>query len=445
MAEDGEAEDSGAGTTDPAALAPLRLSRDRVTIALYSNFVMWGWFLYSFTPAVPLITAEQDITKAQAGLHGTAMAIGTVLSAFISARLVDRFGRRGVLVAACGVLAAGVVLLISGDSLATTLPGALVTAIGGTLVLSAAQPALAVHHGEAAAAAMTEANGVGSSFGLLGPLAVGASVALGWGWRPAVAVTVVLCALAAWAVWSLPQARALDRPAAPATPVAFPVPVAVPVSVPVPVPVSAQVPISVQVKSPAQAGFSRTFWYFWTGLLAAVAIENATTFWAADLLITRTGAGPGIATGALAGLIAGMSAARFVVGPMSLRKAPEKLLIVAFAIAGAGWWILWTATTPLVAMVGLVVAGTGYGAQYPLSMALVLRASGGRPDRAQARATLGSGAAIGVAPFLLGALADEFGTHGAFLLLPILFALGAGAVLLGLRSVRRTNAAAAAA
>ncbi|QTE31597.1 MFS transporter [Pengzhenrongella sicca] len=405
------------------------MSRDRLTIALYSNFVMWGWFLYSFTPSVPLITAEQGITKAQAGLHGTAMAIGTVLSALVSARLVDRLGRRGVLLAASGVLAAGVVMLVSGGTLAWSLPGALVTAIGGTLVLSAAQPALAVHHGEASAAAMTEANGVGSAFGLLAPLAVGASVAVGWGWRPAVAVTIALSALAAWLVGSLPARGALGTSRAPDE-------------------AAAEVDASEAVAGPTAAaagtrtapGFSPAFRYFWWALIAAVAVENATTFWAADLLVTRTGAGPGIATGALAGLIAGMSAARFIVGPLSLRKAPEKLLLVAFAVAAAGWWILWAATTPTLALAGLVIAGFGYGAQYPLSIALVLRASRGRPDRAQARATLGSGIAIGIAPFLLGALADQFGTHDAFVLVPVLLAVGAGAVALGLRSVHRTGA-----
>jgi MFS family permease len=189
--------------------------------------------------------------------------------------------------------------------------------------------------------------------------------------------------------------------------------------------------------APARRGFSGTFWFFWVGSLVAVAIENATTFWAADLLIDGTGAGPGIATGAVAGLVAGMSVSRFVVGPISMRRAPEKLLILAFGLAGVGWLILWSATTTPLALVGLVITGLGYGAQYPLSIALLLRASEDRPDKAQARATLGAGGAIAVAPFLLGALADRVGPHSAFLLVPALIAIGAGAVALGLRSVHR--------
>ena len=35
--------------SDPGAPVPApRLQRDRVTVALYSTFTTWGWFLYSF-------------------------------------------------------------------------------------------------------------------------------------------------------------------------------------------------------------------------------------------------------------------------------------------------------------------------------------------------------------------------------------------------------------
>jgi len=402
-------------------LAPIRLHRDRVTVALYAHFVAWGWLLYSFSPSVPLLAREMGITKAQAGLHGTAMAAGTVATALVSARMVQRFGRRGTLLIASGVLSLGVVMLVSGRTLGVTLPGVAVIGVGGTLLVSAAQPALSLHHSEASAAAVVEANGVGSSFGLLAPLAVGASVAAGWGWRPAVAVTIVLAGVAAVLIGSLPGLGALGSSSVPATP-------------------ADGVPCDLEpapATAPARRGFSGTFWFFWVGNLVAIAIENATTFWAADLLIDGTGAGPGIATGAVAGLVAGMSVARFVVGPISMRRAPEKLLILAFGLAGVGWLILWSATTTPLALVGLVVTGLGYGAQYPLSIALLLRASEDRPDKAQARATLGAGGAIAVAPFLLGAVADRVGPHSAFLLVPVLIAIGAGAVALGLRSVHR--------
>jgi hypothetical protein len=45
------------------------------------------------------------------------------------------------------------------------------------------------------------------------------------------------------------------------------------------------------------------------------------------------------------------------------------------------------------------------------------------PDRAAARAALGSGVAIGGAPFVLGRLSDAIGLRGAYLIVPLILGL----------------------
>ncbi len=400
--------------SDPGAPVPApRLQRDRVTVALYSTFTTWGWFLYSFSPAIPLIAAEQGISRAQAGLHGTALAAGTAGSGFLTGYLNPRLGRRNVLRLGGGVLVAGLALLVSGRTLAMTLPATLVIGMGGSLMISAAQPALAVHHHEASSAALTEANGVGALVGLLAPLALGFAVGLGLGWRPAVGATAVLVLAMVVLVSRLPRVAALDprRLARPADPSAG--------------------PATTPVTPPRRAGFSAAFWFFMAAVVMAVAIENATTYWASDMLRTQTSISAGLASAAVTALVAGMSVARFTLGPLSLRVSPESLLIGSFALAGVGWLVFWLSSAPALALLGLVVAGLGYGAQYPIGVVLVLRASAGRPDAAQARSSFASGGALAVAPFLLGATADALGTHTAFLLIPVLLLLGALAVAAG--------------
>lgn len=393
--------------------------RDGPTVALYTFFVTWGWFLYAFSPAVPLIGAELGVSNALAGLHGTAMAAGTVASGFLTPWTARRFGR-GRQAAAGGVaIAAGVLLLLWGPTLAVTLPACLIVAVGGGFALSAAQPSLAAHHGVAGPAALTEANATGAGVGLLAPLALGGAVGLGWGWRPAVAVVVVLALGAVALVLRHSAVPALARPAPPAAPRSTP-PAA---------------PVGTAVDAPPQ-GWSIAFRCFLAALMCGVALEFATTFWASDLVLLRTGASPAVASASVSALIAGMTIARFVVGPLSLRKAPEKLLLVAFAIAGVGWAVLWTATSPVVAIAGLVLTGLGYGAHYPLGIALMLRSSQGRPDQAQAISAIGGGAATGLAPFVLGALADQVGPHQAFLLVPVIVLLGGAVVARGLRAVQ---------
>lgn len=403
-------------TTHTPAPAP-RLHRDRFTLTLDGVFVTWGWLLYSFNPSVPLLAAELGVSNAQAGLHGTAMAVGAVLAAAITPRAVLRFGRRSTLVLAAVVIAAGIVLLTTGWSLPVTLAGMGVVAVGGNVAISAAQAGLAVHHGRVASAAVTEANGIGSGVGLLGPLAVGACVAAGWGWRPAVAVTAVIALATAVAVRLLPEDGALGRP-------------------------RVQVAEDGASASPRDGGATisgggvavlASRWFLVT-IVAALALENATTYWATDLVRDRTGAGAGIATATTAGLVAGMTLIRFVVGPLSLRVSPARLLAASFGVAVAGWAVLWTATSAPVALGGLFLAGLGYGAQYPLGIALLLGASGGATDRAQARATVAGGLAIGVAPFLLGALADAVGSHTAFLVVPVLAVAGGLGAVAGARA-----------
>ncbi|MDQ0426816.1 MFS transporter [Cellulomonas iranensis] len=424
-----------------------RLVRDRLTVGLYAPFTVWGWMLYSFNPSVPLLADELDITAAQAGLHGTAMAVGGLLAAPLTPRAVRGLGRRGAIVSATLLLTVGVAGLLLGPTLAWTLPAMVVAAVGGNVMIAATQVGLAEHTGPAASAAITEANGVGSSVGLVGPLAVGAAVTAGWGWRPGVAVTILLAVVAATLVArlpvsdSLPGLRRRGRAAGAATgsPAGSTTPAVADVvpegtapgdgaTLPAVVPPARRRPVGAAA-------------LFLVAVVAAIALENATTYWATDLVLTQTGAGAGIATATTAGLVAGMSAMRFVVGPLSLRIHPAHLLAASFGIAIVGWAVLWTATVPAVALAGLVVAGFGYGAHYPLSISLLLAASPGRGDRAQSHATLAGAVAIGIAPFLLGALADAFGTHTAFLLVPVVAVGGAVVAVLGGQAVRRDVAA----
>ena len=152
-----------------------RLVRDRVTLGLYTPYAMWGWLLYSFNPSVPLLADELGVSSAQAGLHGTAMAGGSLLASVVVPRAVRALGRRRTVVVLCLVVAVGVAGVLAGPSLPWTLAAMLVTSLGGAGGIAATQVGLAEHTGRAASAAITEANGVGSSIGLVGPLVVGAS------------------------------------------------------------------------------------------------------------------------------------------------------------------------------------------------------------------------------------------------------------------------------
>ena len=398
--------------SDPAPRT--RVVRDRLTLTLYGPYTVWGWLLYSFNPSAPLLGHDLRISDALVGLHGTAMAAGGLVAAFLAPRAVLWWGRRRAILGALGLVVVGIAGLLTGPVLAWTLAAMFVLSAGGNILIASTQVGLALHHGPAASAAISEGNAVGSGVGLLGPLAVGAAVSIGWGWRPGVLVTAVLAVVVIVLVARLPDSDSLPRRAAPV--VAHDDPAA------------------------ARRRRGRAAILFVGGVVAAVGVENATTYWSTKLLIDRTGAGAGIAAAATAGLVAGMTLIRLIVGPLSLRIAPAQLLTAGFLFNIVGWTVLWTTTSTGVALAGLVLSGFGVGVQYPLSIALLLAASPGHSDRAQGDATLWGAVSIGIAPFLLGWLSDQVGMHTAFLAVPVFALLGAVVAFLGGRALRRQEA-----
>ena len=381
---------AGAPAQEVAADAVPRLHRDPLTLCLYGAFAAWGWFLFGFGPTVALLREEQGTSRGVAGLHGTAMAVGSGLAGVLAVALARRWGRRRVVTAGLGVLAVGVALVVSGLGLAATLTGALVSGLGGLMAINAAGPALADHHGERATAALTEGNAVCTALGVLSPVALGALAATALGWRAATLVTLPLVALALVTLRRLPDEPALGRPAPPRP-------------------------------GPRQP-LGRTFWLLWGVIVCGVAAEFATTFWAGDLLSARLGVGDGAAAAAVGAFVLGMTVGRGFAARMALVLRPRVLLAWALVVAAAGWAVLWTATAPAVFVAGLGVCGLGVSLLFPLTLAMLMAASGGRADSAAAMGSVGSSFASGVAPFALGALGDLVGPHRGFLMVPALLA-----------------------
>ncbi len=389
-------------TTDDTP-TPVRLVRGRATWALYSFFAAWGWFLYSFNPSVPLIGEDLGVSAAVAGFHGTALAAGTVVAGVLQARLVARLGRRRTILLGSGLVVLALLLVSVSGSLVGTLGGAVLAGLGGSLLVNAANVALDDMHGRAAGAAITEANALGAFVGALAPLTLGAVVAAGLGWAPAVLVTVVLLLGASLALPDVPEPSATPGAGA--------------------------------------AGGSDThlparYWWAWGVLVSLIAVEFSYTVWGTTLVAQRTGVSVGEATGTLTVLVLGLGLGRLVGSRLALRFPPGMLLLGAILLTAVGWALLWTATSLAAAVVALAVSGLGMALHFPLGVTRSLEAAAGKPDLASGRISLGGGLAVGAAPFVLGALTDAVGVQRAFLLVPALLALAAGLLVAGRLTAR---------
>jgi predicted MFS family arabinose efflux permease len=369
----------------------VRLDRDRLTWLTYLQLGCYGYFLYGFGPTLSLLRDEQDVSRSVAGLHGTSLALGSLLSALVVAPLVVRFGRTAVMWAGLAGLCAGIAVYTSTTVLAATLLGVFVGAFGGSFVVVSSAPVLSDHHGESGPSAISEANAVAAGVGTVAPVVVGACVGLGLGWRPALLLLLPVVLMLAMVGRDVRAPRPPERTGG----------------------------------AERRGRLPRGYWVSWGVVTAGIAVEFCLVLWTAEVLRERAGLAPGPAAAGVTALVAGMAAGRVAGGRLALRWPVDTLLYGAIATTAAGFVALWLTSRAAVALPALLVCGLGIALFYPLGIARAIDASEGRPDQASARAGLGAALASGAGPFALGALADVVGLHAALLVVPGLLVVAA--------------------
>lgn len=374
---------------------PPRLHRDAVTFSAYLSLTGWAWFLYGFGAMLPLLVDEQGISRTVGGLHVTAQACGGLIAGALVAPTVRRVRRRGAVIIALLLIVVGIALLSVGAPTGLTLVAALVLGTGGSLSITVINPILIQHHADAGSAAISEANAVAAGVGLISPLAVGAGIQAGLGWRPALLVTAAVMLVAVW--WFARVVRpepALDAGLPP------------------------------RGKGPGR--LPREIWPLMTVVVLCIGVEFSMTTWTAELLRRDIGLSDSAAAKGVSAIVAGMAVGRLLLSRMALRLPPKPLLYAAIGVAVAGWLLLWTASSPGQAVAGLVLAGLGIGGHFPLGLSLMLAHAHGQQDQASGALSIGVSAGIGLAPFALGALADATSVHTAFLVVPGLLVVAIG-------------------
>jgi fucose permease len=372
----------------------LSLTRDRLTLVTYAQLGIFGYFLYGFGPVVPLLRDEQGTSRAIASLHGSALAVAALVGGAAFPWLVRRFGRPQVMWAATAGLAVGVLGLWVARPFAATMAATFVTAVAGSTLVNGVVATLSGHHGRAGAAAISEANAVAAGAGTVSPLIVGAAFSVGIGWRPGLAVVVLVVAVVALVGW-------LSREA---------------------------LSTAVVAEVATSAGTGRLplpYWLAWTSMVVTGSVEVCLNLWAGDELREHANVAPGVATAAVSAIVGGMFLGRLVGVRLLLRVAPLRVLLGALALSAVGFTVFWLATTAWLAIGGLLVCGLGNSLHYPLAIALAVEHSGGQPDLAAARSAYAMAIGFGLAPLTLGWTADRIGTHSAFLLVYALLAAAA--------------------
>jgi MFS family permease len=359
------------------------LSRGYATWLLYGVFSSMAFLLNGLGAVLPPLQRELHVSRGQVAFYPSLFAVGLVVVGLVGGPLVNRIGRATALRLAMVVMMLGG-LLIAAPVQVSTLFGALLVGLGSALLIQLVPAILSAAQPQAPAAAIGEANGLASAASVLAPLAVAAALAAGLGWRTGY-LALPLLALAAL---TLPAWR-LGIPDAPTPP-----------------PETAS-----NAPSPMVGR--------WFDLLLAVSVEFCMVFWAASAFIAWDRATLSQAPALASLFLVGMATARALSTRIIGRVPDQRALILACAGAAlAGFALFWAAPTLPLAAAGLLVTGLGIALLYPTTVSRVIAAWPQAPDRASARAALGSGVAIGIAPFLLAQASDAIGLRAAFLIVP---------------------------
>jgi fucose permease len=181
-----------------------------------------------------------------------------------------------------------------------------------------------------------------------------------------------------------------------------------------------------------------TYWALLAGT-AYIGAEFSISLWGATLIQERTGMSDAASAAGLGAFLGGVFVGRAFGSSLARRISSERLLRASLMAGLLVFFAMWLSTETWMILVAFFATGIALSLSWPLSMSRIIRAAGGRPDRASSLALAFTTAAIGIAPFVLGGLAESMPVHQAFLLVPAL--IGVSLLLVVLRPVPEDSVA----
>lgn len=362
--------------------------RNRFTWTAFGALFAFGYLNAVLGPSLPYIRSAEGISYIVGAAHQAAIAAGGGMAGLLSTRDRLPLGRRPAIAGGLGGAALAGLAVGYGDTPAVTIAAALLMGCLATLALIRVWAALADAHGPRRAVAMSEGEVAVSFAGIVTPLVIGGLAGTGASWRFAFVIGAAIVASAVLLVGRADVPEPLRGPP----------------------------------QKPRHRGLQPSL----VIVVGIVALEFALSFWLASYLNESVGLARNTAVALVSVLYAANLAGRFVASRLARTQSPERLLLIAMAVVLCGLPCLLAATDAPVAMTGIVVAGAGIGALFPLTSSLHVQATAGTADSALGQIL--SVAAIGQlgGPLLAGAIAQAVTLRaGLLVMLPALLALAA--------------------
>jgi len=356
--------------------------------AVAAAFVVNGLGGPSFQPRLPERQAALGLSDAGLGLVLVGFAAGALVASPVAGRLIGKLGSRPVVIASAVAL---------GASLWTAGAAPTPLALGLALALIGASDAAMDTAMNANAAAYEGGTGRSIMHRLHGAWSVGALAAGGVA-ALAAALRIPLTLQLGVTGLVLTATVLVARPGL------------VPGLSPVP-------PEEGSEPSPGSSGrrlWARALVVLGVMTVGGAIVEGAPTDWSA-LRLERLGTGPGTAALGVAAFMAGMFAGRAIGDHLTDRYGGAAVLRLGMILVAAGLGLGVAVDQPVAFAAGLVLAGAGASAFFPLAFSTAARLPGVAPGAGAATVSLAARLGFLAEPLVIGALAEAIGLRWAFL------------------------------
>ena len=364
--------------------------RTRATWVTYTQAIGFGWFVFGFGPALSLLRDDLGISRSMASLHSVFMTITGLIASLLIPRIIKPIGRGRILQSSSFIMIVGLLIFCTGHVLPVTILGACITSFGVSGIVQGTNSFINQQQGASAPVALTEMNALAAGVGLLAPVCVGLGFSTGLGWQYGLGISALIL-LGAELLRGV-NADSYGRPAK---------------------------NIDDEHHHDSPGPLPKFFWFALVAMICTSGTEISMLLWGADLLREQAHLNKGAASIALGCIVGGEFLGRVIGSKIAAKRDTEALYRLTLAAALVCFLGFWLSPSVVLMVPLLALTGLGMAMHWPLGMARALRSSDGRPDRAAAFVSVGTGIAGGLAPVILGVTADQIGIHNAYALVPI--------------------------
>ena len=355
-----------------------------------------NFFTGGFGPSQALLREDQGTSLGIAGLHGTALGVAAIIAGGFNSKLVHRYGRSNTTWIGLTVFSIGITFFVFAPPVQLTLIATLIAGLGTSIVINNVNTAGSHAFAERSHTAVAQINAIAIAGFVTGNFIIGTTAnVVRDQWRVGLLITI-------------PFALALFIKGRKFEP-------------------DSHIP---DESGPQRGKLSKGFWFSWTGFFISISAEFATTFWSASLISDRTEASAAISTLAVIAFGTGVGTGRWYAGRLLKRFHADEQLKMALFLQFIAFGLFWSSHVLALCLITLFLVGLGISVQFPLFTLRMVAFSEGRPDLAIGKSSIAAGIAIASSPLLLGILGDNFGISRAYIMVPVLVALGFTMVVL---------------